>query len=130
MRNEEKMKIIFRSICIILFAVLAVSCKKYGEAPYSYSGPAKKKQCIMRCHSRHHECKRSCTNTAPKCHRKAYTKTKVAFERYVDQQEIAGKPVNRDFNSFNDPLQCKKITCDCADDYALCRRVCSTKSYV
>lgn len=31
----------------------------------------------------------------------------------------------RELNSYRDPLQCRKVTCDCLSDFAICKKGCT-----
>jgi len=111
---------------IVIAGLLMVSCGnwKTGDSSYNYNPPPVKK-CKMRCDERMAQCNHMCTNTFPKCQAKGKKVAAMTYARYVNQQQIAGKPINRDLNSYYDPLQCTKTTCNCQADIRACYRVCS-----
>ncbi|MBA2710564.1 MAG: acyltransferase [Tatlockia sp.] len=70
-------------------------------------------------------CTNSCSNNCQECVETANNKATKNYRKYVHEQCIKGKNIALQLNSFRDPLQCQKITCNCPADYDLCMQSCS-----
>lgn len=112
------------SMFVALSAVMLLTQCVYKDTPYSFRAPTKEQKCLSKCQVQERECVKLCTNTAEKCNLKANHETRVAYNRYLHQQIIAGKPVARDYASYYDPLKCSKVTCNCFEDAADCDNAC------
>lgn len=107
---------------LALMALLAAACHKKAEGTESTMTRA---QCQSQCHMLHANCRAICVNSFPKCVAKGRRVAAINYTDYIHQQRVAGKPVNRDLNSYYDPLQCTKTTCDCQADRRACDRACN-----
>ena len=74
--------------------------------------------CAEQCHDNCHECSRSATRSAA-----------MSYNKYKMEQVIQGGMMARDLNSYRDPLQCRKISCDCSADYQVCVQSCGGRIY-
>ncbi len=69
-------------------------------------------------------CSQVCHNDCKDCNQSAHLNSVKNYRKYKCEQEIQGGFVARELNSFSDPLQCRKITCDCLADYTVCVQSC------
>lgn len=67
------------------------------------------------------DCRRSCRNNYKRCSYLASKDAQKKYFFYKHEQFIKGEIVLLQLNSFKDPLQCQKITCDCEADYKTCK---------
>ncbi len=65
-----------------------------------------------------------CTNDSQLCYANANAQADTEYKRYVKQQKIEGRLIDYDQDSFLDPLQCAKLSCDCEADYRACYKMC------
>lgn len=90
---------------------------------------ALKVQAVERCNAictQHFEfCKQHCVDNCSNCSAASQKKAAKNFEIYVYEREVEGKRVMRELNSYRDPLQCRKVTCDCLADFAMCKEGCA-----
>jgi hypothetical protein len=82
-------------------------------------------KCKAVCQHRMQICGKNCINNCSQCSYDSNQKTLQRYARYVHEQCVKGKKVIRRLKSYQDPLQCRKTTCNCAADYHLCNQSCS-----
>jgi hypothetical protein len=82
-------------------------------------------QCMMICTQHFEYCRQNCFDNCPNCSTASKIKAKKNFDKYVYERKVEGKKVMRELNSYRDPLQCRKVTCDCISDYAICKQGCT-----
>ena len=82
-------------------------------------------QCMMTCMQQLEYCKKNCFDNCPNCSYVSKIKTKENFDKYVYERKVEGKKVMRELNSYRDPLQCRKVTCDCLADNTICKQGCT-----
>lgn len=115
------MNIIMRFLGYGLLLVLA-GCK-------TYQGFSLNNQVLLACQkacwASQKICQTQCQNNIDNCESAASQNTKKMFCRYKHEQYIQGNIVARELKSYRDPLQCRKITCDCWADYRVCRAACT-----
>ncbi|MDF1757759.1 MAG: hypothetical protein P1U74_05635 [Legionellaceae bacterium] len=85
------------------------------------------KTCRLKCAETRDECGRTCINSCRNCKALSYIQASQRFKRYKSQQNVQGEIVNLELQSFKDPLQCRKTTCSCPDDYRVCLQSCQGK---
>lgn len=81
------------------------------------------------CKDRLDTCIPMCKNNCEQCKRLADRTATKNDCRYRAQQQIKGEIALLELNSFRDPLQCLKVTCDCQADYRACTRSCGKVIY-
>lgn len=72
------------------------------------------------CTQQYQQCKRDCINNCPNCVKKMLYATGKRYQRYLHEEKIQGKMPARELNSYRDPLQCTKVTCNCEADHQIC----------
>lgn len=106
-------------LCIILFPLLIAGCHSmYGISQQEL------KKCTLQCQEKSHRCEQTCQHNCIRCISKSNTTTGNSYDRYMNEQKIQGKIVIRQLNSYRDPLQCRKLTCNCSSDYKVCSKLC------
>lgn len=80
--------------------------------------------CKKNCQQHLIACSQICHNNCQECSQSAHCKAAHNYYRYRHQQYVQGGILARELNSYRDPLQCRKITCDCAADYKVCTQSC------
>lgn len=80
--------------------------------------------CKNTCQQRFKTCSQVCHNTCRECNQASARRTSYTYDNYKHQQCVQGGIIARELNSFRDPLQCRKITCDCFADYNVCTQSC------
>lgn len=82
-------------------------------------------QCNMTCAQHFEFCRQHCVNNCPTCSYLSQRTAAENFGKYVHERKVEGKKVMRELNSYRDPLQCRKVTCDCLSDFAICKKGCA-----
>ena len=80
--------------------------------------------CIAVCQTQMSQCATSCTHHCRACEKEAVRETKKGYQRYLKERCVKGKSFVRRLQSYHDPLQCRKTTCDCAADLRVCVESC------
>jgi site-specific recombinase XerD len=82
-------------------------------------------QCNVTCTQHFEYCKQHCVDNCSTCSAQSQITAAKNFEKYAYEREVEGKKVMRELNSYRDPLQCRKVTCDCLVDVAICKQGCT-----
>ena len=82
-------------------------------------------RCNITCMQHFAFCKQHCINNCKNCSIASTQSATKYFAKYVHEREVEGKKVMRELNSYRDPLQCRKITCDCLSDLEICKMGCT-----
>ena len=69
-------------------------------------------------------CSQVCHNNCRECNQSVNRATAMYYNKYKNEQCVQGTMIVRDLNSYRDPLQCCKTTCDCQADYNVCADSC------
>ncbi len=80
--------------------------------------------CIADCQIEMKRCQARCVNNCSACEKEAVRETKKDYQRYLKERCIEGKSLIRRLQSYHDPLQCRKTTCDCPADLRVCVESC------
>lgn len=83
--------------------------------------------CQSTCVKKHELCRQNCTDNCKQCQIEAWQEKTVKLKKYHTERIIMGGLMDRDLNSYRDPLQCRKVTCNCAADYQVCQQSCTGK---
>jgi hypothetical protein len=76
----------------------------------------------VNCEQRLAQCRRVCINHCSHCVNKSLRSMADNYARYIHEQNTQGKRRIRQLNSYRDPLQCRKVTCNCEADYNMCKQ--------
>lgn len=82
-------------------------------------------QCKLACTQHFEFCRQNCIDSCPNCSASSQMKAAENYRKYVHERSVEGKKVMRELNSYRDPLQCRKVTCDCLSDFAICKQGCA-----
>lgn len=104
--------------CVLLLALCGCASKNVLKRPALA-------QCQMNCMKHFEFCSQNCVDNCPNCSRKSQRHATENFSKYVIERTIQGKKVMRELNSYRDPLQCRKVTCNCVADLMACKQGCS-----
>ncbi len=111
------MSVIVRISCIILIFFLN-GC--------AHQKPAlEMAACKQSCQQRLSVCSKTCGNSCLQCEAFASRMTQNSYNKYVNEQCVSGGYLTRQLQSYRDPLQCRKITCECVADYQVCVQSCT-----
>lgn len=87
--------------------------------------PVASPSCLMMCKVKMNDCVKTCHNNCQACNVSACQSTAKNYHKYTHEQIVKGGFIARDLNSYHDPLQCRKVTCNCPSDYNICIQACS-----
>lgn len=83
------------------------------------------KQCLNSCIQKFESCRQSCVNNCARCSATESHKSSTNYTKYIHEKQISGEFIARELNSYRDPLQCRKITCNCSADLSACKQNCT-----
>jgi hypothetical protein len=117
----DKMRMFFGKILFgfMIFSLLSCANQQNTEELHSIS------QCQTNCRELYELCKTQCLNHCAHCTEVADESAADRYEQYVQEQEVQGGTIARELNSYIDPLQCRKITCNCSADFTICDQGCT-----
>lgn len=104
----------FLRLIVIFGLTLLMGC-----AHHLYSKP-----CQRQCMVQFKACSQQCENNCRQCSQASRCQSSKMYARFVKGQTIQGGIIARQLNSYRDPLQCRKTTCDCETDYRVCSQAC------
>lgn len=114
----------FNRLIIYFAIILLCSCASY----HTLLKPSQEqKTCKLSCQARMKQCSQRCHDNCPNCCVGANQRAIRHYDLYKHQQTVQGKIVALELKSYRDPLQCRKITCDCPADYRVCIQSCTGK---
>lgn len=111
--------VFMRLICVVL---LLTGCVNHLGTAVSLED---KKVCMMACENRFGQCQDACVDSCKTCAKQANQETTTYYRHYRHERCVQGKTMVRRLQSYHDPLQCKKSSCDCPADYRVCVDACS-----
>ena len=76
--------------------------------------------CITACQMQETTCLRSCRYSCKACEAREHDKMVKRYKTYLHEQCVQGMRTALQLQSFRDPLQCRKTSCDCPADYRVC----------
>lgn len=85
--------------------------------------------CEHTCGIRFAACNKQCVNNCRRCAANVNYSAARKYRRYVHEHCVKGENVALELNSYRDPLQCRKLTCDCRADYLICMQSCGGVIY-
>ena len=115
------MRLLSGLLCSLIFLISSGCTNKPAFIPKS-TLPS---QCLAQCTQRFDSCKTLCTNNCAVCSAKANQSMKKDYAEYVHEQQVEGGYVMRGLKSYRDPLQCRKVSCNCYADLSTCEQNCT-----
>ncbi len=113
------MNVIMRLLMCCATLLIMMSCTVLHNKALKI---ASTNQCKSLCFERFDSCKKSCRDSCPNCSLSAYQRAAMNYTKYVHEQKVEGQIIARELNSYRDPLQCRKTTCNCLADYEECKQ--------
>ena len=108
-------------IRIILWCGVVICLYGCSHAPREDAKRAgAKRACIKQCQIKQTACQKVCSMGCKQCEVKAKESMMKRYKTYVHEQCVQGERVALQLQSFRDPLQCRKTSCDCPADYRVC----------
>ena len=86
-----------------------------------------KRSCVKMCETRLSTCAQVCDKSCADCAHGANQTMRDRYQGYTHDRYVQGRAVTRQLQSYRDPLQCRKTTCNCMADYRVCAEACSGK---
>ena len=109
----------------LLFCMMLVGLVSCHSQYLSIAHYKEVKQCKNICLQTYRTCKPTCINNCRTCRAKANYSAMVHYDKYAHEEQVQGGNNTRDLNSYRDPLQCTKVTCDCEADMDVCVQNCT-----
>lgn len=114
-------------VIIVAFALLfMLSCR---TNPKDVTEAQEKRACEQICLKNEQACLRTCDDSCKACQVREHENMARRYKTYVHEQYVQGKRVALQLQSFRDPLQCRKSSCDCPADYRVCMSACAGPVY-
>jgi hypothetical protein len=82
------------------------------------------RSCTSVCQQQLSHCKEVCEKDCKTCDGQSKQETRQHYKRYEHERCIEGKTLIRRLQSYHDPLQCRKMSCDCMADFRVCAQAC------
>ncbi|MDX1837147.1 acyltransferase [Legionella taurinensis] len=110
-----------RVVLTILALALLAACSHPIITP---QGKPQQKACTLSCEQKARACNKVCRNNCAQCTAYNFQTAAKNFNHYFHESAVNGQIIKRDLNSYFDPLQCRKTTCNCRGDYVACVQSC------
>lgn len=110
---------------VFAFLTSMVLLVNLGCVPQLTKIPQSTKQCLIQCKQSFNSCSKLCVNNCATCSAKANHEMIVNYSEYVHEEQVEGGYVMRRLKSYRDPLQCRKVSCNCSADLAICEQSCT-----
>lgn len=109
--------------CILLFLVsLLPGCQSTGLLHKRLT--PEQQSCVQMCVKKQQHCQALCRNNCKNCQRVQAVQSKHSWCTYAHERKVMGDVLFRQLNSYKDPLQCQKVTCNCQADFMVCEQSC------
>ncbi len=115
------MRFLFALWCVIFLLINAGCVSK----PINILNSNSSKSCLAQCSQRFESCRVSCVNNCAVCSAKANREMIKNYSGYVHEEQVEGGYVMRGLKSYRDPLQCRKVSCNCYADLMTCEQNCT-----
>ena len=107
-------------LCFVLLGLVACASQQLVVKRINDRG-----LCKNVCQERLNSCNHECHNNCQECTQGSNCSTARDYNKYKHEQCVQGGIIARELNSYRDPLQCRKTTCDCYADYNVCIQSCN-----
>ncbi len=114
------MRILLGLICCTMLFCISSCTLKNKVGPLTSIN-----QCKNICMQRFQECLPYCVNNCSNCSTSSTKSSTINHDKYVHQQCVQGIIITRELNSYRDPLQCRKVSCNCYADLNTCTQSCT-----
>lgn len=116
------MRSFVRLIVFLIVLTQLISCTTQHKVLVKVADP---KQCLALCTQRFAACQQTCVNNCANCSASSKRSTILNYAKYVHEEQVEGGYVTRSLKSYRDPLQCRKVTCNCYADLSVCEQNCT-----
>ena len=123
MRKRERMYLPRVIVVALWFCCYGLMTSCTGLYDPSYNHP-QVRQCIKACKVQQQRCQRQCDDSCALCLKKQKLRALSRYNQYRHERCTTGKSIIRTLQSYYDPLQCKKSSCDCTTDFRVCAEAC------
>ena len=120
------MNSIVRVLFCFLLLSLSSSCALQKQTMLHSN---EEKLCQNTCLQRAQSCQKLCLNNCLSCKDSSMGEAINDYAHYIHEEQLKGGSVNRVLNSYRDPLQCRKVSCDCTADLMTCDQNCTGVIY-
>jgi hypothetical protein len=107
-------------MCAVVMMFSACANLKSGDSNNAHSA-----SCKAACLEQLKTCNATCDDDCEQCVADAKMAASRDYETFIHQQTVQGGLISRDLNSYRDPLQCVKTTCNCRADFHQCLESCT-----
>lgn len=111
---------VMRIIVLVLGITVLCSCKGYSPGHAQAT-----RVCQQHCLQAYKKCDEICHKNCEDCGTRSYRDAEARYAQYRRERCIQGGVIMRQLQSFRDPLQCRKSTCDCEADLLVCKKSCT-----
>lgn len=118
---------LFESTSLIGLMLICLSSCSYYQ--HYVDNERELKNCRLICLEKLKNCSDSCMNNCRTCSAFSNIGAASRFKKYKHKQLVQGKIVALELQSFKDPLQCRKATCSCQEDFRVCAQSCRGTIY-
>lgn len=108
---------------LFLPLIFLVGCSTTQQAQHAQAV----RSCEQQCHQRLKQCQQICDENCLACEIEAKQSAKKSYAQYQRERCIEGKTFILRLQSYHDPLQCRKMSCDCHADHRVCVESCRGK---
>ncbi|WP_131775561.1 acyltransferase [Legionella impletisoli] len=105
-------------ILVTAIILLLTACAKHPMTPHQIA-------CKAECAKRFEACCKVCKNSCKNCSQCTTQAAARSYAQFKHRQCVQGAMISRELQSFRDPLQCSKTTCECIGDYRICEQSCT-----
>ncbi len=123
------MRAIVRVVRVVFVACALLFVLSCTSNPKDVAEAQDKRSCEQVCLKNQQSCLRTCDKSCATCQVRENEKMVRLYKTYVHEQCVQGKRVALQLQSFRDPLQCRKSSCDCPADYRVCMSACAGPVY-
>jgi hypothetical protein len=95
-----------------------------SSSHHQYVESQERRSCIAHCEVLMKQCQGHCQDHCKQCEAEAVGQTQKDYKRYLKERCVQGKSFIRRLQSYHDPLECRKTTCDCPADFRVCVESC------
>ena len=95
------------------------------HAPQEAQVSQEARTCKVRCQVAYERCQEQCHDACKPCVQQGNEQATAAYKRYHHERCVQGKTIVRQLQSYCNPLECRKTSCDCPADYRMCVEGCS-----
>ena len=111
---------VFFILCLMMIG-LSARVTKAVSVQHAYD----RALCTASCEEHLKICSQVCHKSRQECSNTANSGAAQHYQRWVHEQVVQGGILSRELNSYRDPLQCRKTTCNCQADYTVCNAPCT-----